>query len=239
MLMREKECLVCRLGSVPYPEAAALQERLLEKRARGSIGDTVLLLEHPPTITLGRHARRENILSDAGELARLGIGVYPSTRGGDVTFHCPGQVVLYPILDMRDRPGLVRGYIHDLEEVALRVLDGYGIKAARREDHPGMWVGGRQIAALGLQLSGGISMHGMSLNVHPDLERFSIINLCGVPGLSATSIERETGRFNITVEEVGSNLLRVFAEVFKFDLRIVTRKRLFGGRVESAVAALV
>jgi lipoate-protein ligase B len=239
MMQQFTECLVCRLGSVGYPEAVALQEQLLEEHARGNIGDILLLLEHPPTITLGRHASRENILLGDRALKRLGIEVHRSSRGGDVTFHCPGQIVVYPIMDLRHRTGLLRGYIRDLEEVALRVLGGYGISTERWDEHPGLWVGGRQIAAIGLRLRGGISMHGMSINVHPDLERFKVINLCGVQGLSATSIEEETGRYSITVDEVGTNLLRIFADVFQVDIHRVTTKQLIGGRVEPAFAAVV
>ena len=120
-------CLLCRLGRITYQDATTLQQNLVQARFEEKIGDVLLILEHPPTITLGRFAKPQNILIPPEILAEKGIAVHASNRGGDVTFHCPGQLVIYPIMDLRKRPGLLRGYIADLEEVALRVLMAYNI----------------------------------------------------------------------------------------------------------------
>ena len=202
-----KECLLCRLGRITYPEAIALQQKLVQDRFEGKIDDVLLLLEHPPTITLGKFARHENILIAADALAEKGIAVYASNRGGDVTFHCPGQLVIHPIINLRYRGA--RAYIGDLEEMGSRVLRDYGIAAEKLGQHPGIWVNGKQIGAVGLHVSRGISMHGLSLNVNPDLSAFNVINICGLPGRSATSIANELGHAVVHRESESSS-----AEVF-------------------------
>lgn len=233
-----RECLVCELGRITYPDAFALQQRLAQARLEGKTSDVLLLLEHTPTITLGRFARRENILAPPAVLAEKGIAVYNSTRGGDVTFHCPGQLLIHPILDLRKRDGLVRAYITSLEEVALRVLSDYGLAAQRWSEHPGLWLDGKQIGALGLHFSHGISMHGLSLNVSPDLKSFEVINLCGLPDKTATSIGHELAR-NVSLEEVEQRIMDSFAEVFWVELRPVTREQLEGTCLEPEAARVV
>jgi lipoate-protein ligase B len=233
-----KECLLCRLGRISYDDAINLQQRMLQARFEEKTGDVLLLLEHPPTITLGKFAKPENVLAPVELLKERGIAVHASDRGGDVTFHCPGQMVMHPIMDLRKRPGVLRGYITDLEETALRVLQDYGI-AAEREEHPGLWVAGKQIGAIGLRFSHGISMHGLSLNVNPDLESFKVINLCGLPGVAPTSIAKETGRQDIAMQEVEERLMHSFAEVFNVELLPVSRKQLEGGTFEPETARMV
>jgi lipoate-protein ligase B len=228
-------CLLCKLGRIAYPEAEELQKRLLDKRYDNKIGDILLLLEHPPTVTLGKFARPENILIPPDMLAEKGVSVYPSSRGGDVTFHCPGQLVVHPILDLRQRPGVLRGYITDLEEVMLKVLRYYGIDAERWEEHPGIWVEGRQIGAIGLHFSHGISMHGFSLNVNPDLKSFEVINLCGLPGKIAASISGELGR-DIPVNEVEQRVIESFADVFHVRMEQVEREQLKEDDIDTETA---
>jgi lipoate-protein ligase B len=228
-------CLVCELGRIAYPEAAELQKKLLQKRFENKTGDVLLLLEHPPTVTLGRFARPENILFPPDVLAEKGIAVHPSTRGGDVTFHCPGQLVVHPIMDLRRRPGVLRGYITDLEEVALKVLKDYGIGAERWDEHPGIWVDGRQIGAIGLHFSHGISMHGFSLNVNPDLKSFEVINLCGLPGKVAASVSGELGR-DVSMDEVKQRVIASFADVFHVEMVQATREQLEEDGVEPETA---
>ncbi len=231
-------CSLCRLGRVTYPEAAALQQKLVKARFEGRIGDILLVLEHPPTITLGKFAKPENILLPAEVLATRGIGIYPSNRGGDVTFHCPGQLLIHPVMDLKRKARGLRGFITDLEEVALRVLWGYSIPAERWSEHPGLWVEGKQIAALGLHFSHGISEHGVSLNVDPDLDSFEVINLCGLPGKAPASIAGELGK-NITMSDVEEKIIHSFAEVFLVDLKPVSKEQLEGAFSESAVARMV
>jgi lipoate-protein ligase B len=233
-----KECALCRLGRVTYSDASVLQQKLLQNRFDEKIGDVLLLLEHPPTITLGKFARPENILAAPEMLSNQGISVHKSNRGGDVTFHCPGQLVMHPIMDLRKRPGVLRGYITDLEEVALRTLNSYGIAAERWSEHPGLWVGGKQVGAIGLHFSHGISMHGLSLNVNPDLQSFDVINLCGLPGKMATSIANELGR-DVIMEEVEQRVIDYFSEVFRVELKPVTRDRLEGESVEPSATRVV
>lgn len=233
-----KECAFCELGRITFPDAFALQQKLAQGRFEEKIGDILLLLEHPPTVTLGRFANPKNVLIPPDILREKGIFVYKSNRGGDVTFHCPEQLVVHPIIDLRKRLGLLRGYITDLEEMALRVLSDYGIVAERWPEHPGLWVDGKQIGAIGLNLSHGISMHGLSLNVNPELESFEVINLCGLSGKVATSIASELGR-NVLTEEVKQQILESFADVFQVELRSVSRGQLEGECLARDAARLV
>jgi lipoyl(octanoyl) transferase len=232
-------CLFYRVGRMAYADAVTLQESLVHARIDERISDIVLVGEHPPTVTLGRHARRDNILLSESDLAEKGVAVCQSSRGGDVTFHCPGQIVLYPVMDLSHRPGLLRGYIHDLEDVAIRVLSGFGVEAERWSDHPGLWCRGRQIGAIGLHMSRGVSMHGMSLNVHPDLNAFDVINLCGLAGMRATSIEKETGRYDITMDDAVTSLLAAFAAIFRIRWKPISKKRLLGVVHEPETAGVV
>ncbi len=231
-------CLLCKLGRITYPDAIALQQNLVQARFEEKIDDVLLILEHPPTITLGRFAKPQNILIPPDILAEKGIAVHASNRGGDVTFHCPGQLVVHPIMDLRKRHGVLRGYIADLEEVALRVLMAYGIAAERWLEHPGLWVNGKQIGAIGLHLSHGISMHGLSLNVNPNLKSFEVINLCGLPGKVATSIAGELGH-DVSLEEAGQRVIDSFADVFRVELKPVLRDQLEGECVEPEAARVV
>ena len=234
-----KECALCRLGRITYSDASALQQKLVQDRFEEKIGDVLLILEHPPTITLGKFAKADNILLPSDALKEKGIAVHASNRGGDVTFHCPGQLIIHPILDLRKRPGNLRGYITDLEEVALRVLQGYGIAAERWPEHPGLWVDAKQIGAIGLYFSHGISMHGLSLNVNPDLSSFEVINLCGLPGMTATSIAHQTGHQDIAMQEVESRIIVAFSDVFHVMLKPVAREQLEGGSFEPETARVV
>jgi lipoate-protein ligase B len=153
-----------------------------------------------------------NVLVPREELERRGIAFYDSDRGGDATFNCPGQLVIHPIMNLRYRGA--RAYIADLEEMGLGVLCDYGITAERLPQHPGVWVNGKQIGAVGLRISHGVSMHGLSLNVNPDLDTFKVINLCGLPGRSATSIENELGH-GVFMPEVKQRVMNWFSKVFR------------------------
>jgi lipoyl synthase len=209
-------CHVYQLGLVSYDQALELQKRLNRLRVEREISDTLLILEHPSTITLGKSADRLNILATETELAQRGIAVCTSDRGGDVTYHCPGQLVAYPVIDLRIRSLTVRGYINMLEELGLQTLDQFGIEADRWTEHPGLWVNGKQIAAIGLHLSRWITTHGLALNVNPELEPFKLINLCGLPGKEATSMAKQLCK-EIAVSDVAPRLLESFARVFNVE----------------------
>ena len=223
--LNNAECLVCRLGLVTFPEAMQFERRLLALRHEEKIGDVLLIFEHPPTVTLGRSGKPDNILLPLPELERRGIAFYDSDRGGDATFNCPGQPVIHPVMDIRKRPGILRSYITDLEEMSLRALGSYGIAAERWSRHPGIWVKGKQIGAVGLRISRGVTMHGMSLNVNPDLAAFNVINLCGLAGTLPTSIENELGR-SVSTEEFNKRVQDSFAGVFQTRLIPISKQEL-------------
>ena len=187
---------VRRMGRVGYGEALELQARLVEERRRGEIGDTIVLLEHPPVITLGVKTRGKptNIIASAETLAAEGVSVFETGRGGDITYHGPGQLVGYPILDLRPDRCDVHRYVRDLEEVLALAIGEFGIEGRRIEGLTGVWVGpqGREekIAAIGVRISRWITSHGFALNVATDLRHFRLIVPCGIADRGVTSIER-------------------------------------------------
>jgi lipoyl(octanoyl) transferase len=187
------------LGRVPYREAWALQKELVTRRAEGAIGDRLLLLEHPAVLTLGRHADESHVLADAEELRGRGIEVIRVERGGEVTYHGPGQLVAYPILGLTERGLLLRPLVRALEASMVTACASFGVIAGRREGHPGAWCDPdgpepRKIGALGIRVERGVSYHGVALNVAPNLADFDLIDPCGTPGLVSTSIAAELQR---------------------------------------------
>jgi lipoate-protein ligase B len=203
---------VRHLGRVPYGEALALQERLREDRLAGKIPDTVLLLEHPDVVTFGRASRPGHSLSD-DELKLSGYDVFRVNRGGDVTYHGPGQLVGYPILDLARRLPDVHAYLRDLEAVLIRTLADFGIPARRRAGYTGVWVDERRkIASIGVGARRWVTMHGFGLNVACDLARFDAIVPCGLHGVEMTSMERIVGP--IPMEEVETRAEARLREVF-------------------------
>ena len=186
------------LGRVDYHEALDLQKRLVAQRAEGRIGDQLLLLEHPAVLTLGRTADPTHIHADPATLAARGIEVVRVERGGEVTYHGPGQLVAYPILALSARGLLVRPLVRALEAALVATCAAYGVAAARRDGHPGCWcdpdrADPRKIGALGLRIERGVSYHGIALNVSVDLADFDLIDPCGMPGVASTSIVVEQG----------------------------------------------
>jgi lipoyl(octanoyl) transferase len=187
------------LGRIAYRDAWALQKRLVDARVDGSVPDTVLLLEHEPVLTLGRNADPSHVLASPRDLRRRGIEVVQVERGGEVTYHGPGQLVAYPILRLGDRGILVRPLVRALEDALIRTCHELGVEATRRDGHPGCWVvepgrPPRKIGALGIRIERGVSYHGIALNVDPELRDFELIDPCGMPGLVSTSVAEELGR---------------------------------------------
>ena len=178
---------VCDLGRVGYPEAMRLQDDLVERRLREEIGDTLLLLEHPPVITLGRRGSAEDILAAEATLTKLGIAVERTTRGGLVTYHGPGQLVGYPIVKLRARGLSVPCYVRALELAIVGALGEIGVAAHVDEEHVGVWTATGKIAAIGVAQRHGVSLHGFAVNLQPDLSHFMLINPCGIGELGVTS----------------------------------------------------
>jgi lipoyl(octanoyl) transferase len=211
--MREIE--IRRLGVVPYSEALALQRDLVEERRAEKIPDTLLLLQHPHVITLGVNARvsRTHVLATPELLAARGVELSESGRGGDVTYHGPGQVVGYPILDLRPDRCDVHRYVRDLEEVMIRTAREFGVAATRIDGLTGTWVGADKLGAIGVRVSRWITSHGFAFNVSTELDYFRLIIPCGLSGHGVTSLQRATGR-TITLASVEDALSRHFPAVF-------------------------
>lgn len=208
------------LGRIPYVEAHTLQKRLVDERAAGAIADQLLLLEHPAVLTLGRQSDPSHILASEAELAARGIQVVRVERGGEVTYHGPGQLVAYPIVRLHERGLLLRPFVRALEDALAETCAAHGVSAARRDGHPGCWCDPdgavpRKVGALGLRIERGVSYHGIALNVTADLRDFELIDPCGMPGVTSTSIAVERGEpatppSTASVERAGW----IFAEAF-------------------------
>lgn len=213
---------VRRLGRMGYREAWELQKELAEKRLAGDIPDVLLLLEHPPTFTLGRAAKREHLLYSAERLEEEGFGVVETDRGGDITYHGDGQLVGYPILNLREAPhhADMHRYLRDLEEALIRALEKMGVAGERFPGYTGVWVdrgtpNPRKIAAIGVKASRWITMHGFALNVRPNLEHFSRIVPCGIQGYGVTSLEQVAERA-WSMEEAVAVVEEAFRETFGY-----------------------
>ena len=219
--MSESYCLVVRAGVIDYLEAWELQKRLVEARVGGEAPDTLILLEHPPTYTTGRGGDDGNALFDDQALRRLGAVFYHTDRGGDITYHGPGQLVAYPIIDLKGWKQDVHAYCRSLEEVVIRTLGDFGIVAARIKGATGVWVGNEKIAAIGVRVSRWVTSHGFALNVDPDLSYFGQIIPCGIRDKGVTSIARLLGE-PVGREAVEQSVVAHFAEEFRRKMSMVT-----------------
>jgi lipoyl(octanoyl) transferase len=209
---------VRRLGRVPYTEALALQRSLVEDRRAGRIGDTLLLLEHPHVLTLGVRGDggRSHILATEEALASRGIEVHETGRGGDITYHGPGQLVGYPIVDLSPDRRDVHRYVRDLETVLIRTAADYGIEAKRVEGLTGVWVGDDKLAAIGVRIARWITSHGFALNVATDLDQFNLIVPCGISDRGVTSLARLLRR-PVSMAEVEFRVIEHFVNVFNLN----------------------
>ena len=203
------------MGMVPYGTALSLQRELVAERQANRVPDTLLLLQHPHVVTLGVSAQQQstNVLASPRELADRGVELHEAPRGGDVTYHGPGQLVGYPILDLRPDRCDVHRYVRDLEAVLIGTAGAFGIAAERAAGLTGVWVGTDKLAAIGVRLSRWVTSHGFALNVSTDLDYFTLIRPCGIHGRGVTSIAALSGR-PVTVAEVEPLLVREFAAVF-------------------------
>jgi lipoyl(octanoyl) transferase len=211
---------VRRLGLVAYGEALALQRALVEERKADRIPDTLLLLQHPPVITLGvkGDGGRTNIVATPERLAELGIDVRETGRGGDVTYHGPGQIVGYPIIDLRPDRCDVHRYVRDVEEMMIRVCADWNVTAERISGLTGAWVNANKIGAIGVRISRWVTSHGFAFNVATNLDHFGLIVPCGIADRGVTSLERASDR-PVRMEDVESAVVRHFVDVFERELR--------------------
>jgi lipoyl(octanoyl) transferase len=210
-------CELRNLHLVTYENGLRLQQKLVELRQAESIPDQLLLLEHPPVITLGRGGDVRNLLAPATRLAAERVRFYETTRGGDITYHGPGQLVGYPIIHLGEGKRDVRKYVTNLEEVLIRTVAEFGITAERSEGKRGIWVGNEKIAAVGVRIARWVTSHGFALNVNTNLDHFRLITPCGLHGSGVTSIAHQVGR-DIDLEQVRDVVIAKFAEVFERDV---------------------
>jgi lipoyl(octanoyl) transferase len=213
----KRPLLVRHLGRLPYAEGLQIQELLVAERQAGRIIDVLLMLEHEPVFTMGRNARAENVLVSADALRERGFEIFETGRGGDVTYHGPGQVVGYPILELPADRRDVHRYVRDLEEVMIRACADYGITAARIAGKTGAWVGTEKVGAIGVRIARWVTSHGFALNVTNDLDPFALIVPCGIRDHGVTSLSRLLGR-DVAAQEVAVRLSRHVADVFDLEI---------------------
>lgn len=225
-----KDCWVVDLGLVPYAPAYELQQRLVAARKAGAIPDVLLLCEHPHVVTLGRNGRREHLRASDHLLRQMNVEFHATDRGGDITYHGPGQLVGYPILNLAEIRRDVAWYVRGLEEAMIRATAGFGITAQRVPGLTGVWIdlpGARpeKLAAIGVHLSRWVTSHGFAYNISTDLRYFDLIVPCGIPDKKATSLERLLGR-TVQREEVAPEIVARFGEVFDLPMRRASREEM-------------
>ncbi len=203
------------LGTIDYKDAWDLQKKFFNSRYQKEIDDTLLLLEHPHTYTLGKTADRKNLIAEDKFLDQNKISVYDIDRGGDITYHGPGQIVGYPIIDLTEWQEDTHKYLRALEEIIIRTCTDYGIIATRNPEHTGVWIEDRKVAAIGIKVSRWITMHGFAFNVNTDLSLFDGIIPCGIKEKKVTSLQNELG-ITIDINKVKSIILKNFTEVFDY-----------------------
>ena len=211
------------LGLMPYEPAFAIQERILEARMRDRLPSTIILQENSSVFTIGRSGSRSNILASADELQRLGIEVLEVNRGGDITYHGPGQLIVSPLLYLGDVDLNANQYLHRLEDVLIDLLSTFGIRTYKKKDYPGVWWNQAKIGAVGIAVKHGYTFHGFSLNVNLDLAPFNLINPCGVSQMLITSLHQILGH-EIPMAEIKEKLHEIMMETFSLNIRDVSWK---------------
>lgn len=229
------ELFVAILGETDYLEALAMQERLLQLRQQNKVPDVMLLLQHPPTLTLGTRDNRFNIITPQTELERQGVKIYKITRGGDVTYHGPGQIVGYPILNLNGYGKSVRIYVDKLEEVFIQLLrEEYGLKAGRDNKYTGVWVADEKITAIGCAVKRWVTMHGFAFNVNTNLSHYQWINPCGITDKGVTSLQNILGQSQ-DIEKVNKQVITHFSRVLNCKPQLINRQtlqELLGGKAD-------
>ena len=220
MSSKTKELAVLDLGRTRYLPTWQLQKRLARLRADGSIADTLILTEHEPVITMGRGTDHANLLVTSDELAKRGVDLHEIERGGDITFHGPGQAVLYPIIDLRERGRDVRKYLRDLEQFVIGTLADLGLTATVKEGLTGIWVDNHKVGAIGVAVSRWVAYHGVAINVNTDLDYFQLINPCGITQYPVGSISQLVGR-EIKLAHFNDLLVSHCADFFGYRLERV------------------
>ena len=206
---------VYKLGKVPYRKALEIQLKLLEMRMNGEIGDTLLLLEHPPTFTIGRRGNMGNLLAAKNYLSKAGIHFEVISRGGDITYHGPGQLVGYPIMDLNGMGRDVHKYLRNLEETIIVSLRDFGIRGRRIKGITGVWTKWHKIASIGVGVRRWVTYHGFALNVNTDLSYFDMIVPCGIENVKMTSIQRWLAKNEeIDMPEAEESIIKAFSQVF-------------------------
>lgn len=221
-MTRKGYCL--ELGTEEYGKILTLQQELNQARRNGTIPDIVIFLEHHPCFTVGSRGGFNHILVSKPFLDEQGIRVYETDRGGDITYHGPGQLVCYPILDLTGFERDVHLYAHRMEETLIRTLKTFGITAGRKKEYPGVWVESAKIAAEGIAVQHWVTMHGVALNICPDLNHFSFIIPCGISALGVTSMEKILGH-QVDLAQVRKEMRHQLSEVMDLDLKDVTLKQ--------------
>lgn len=211
-------CHAYDLGLIAYKDALHLQQELSKNRVKDIIPDVLLLLQHYPVLTMGRLVKEAEITVSREKLEREGISIIRTDRGGRATYHGPGQLVVYPILDLRKNRHGIRQYIWDLEESVIKALNDFSISGHRSEGFPGVWIGNEKICAIGLHIVRWVSTHGIALNVNVDLEPFNYIIPCGVSNKGVTSVSKLLGK-QVRIERVKESILRAFSQVFNFKIK--------------------
>ncbi len=227
MIGEKRNLYYCDLGFIDYKEAWDLQKETFELRVKNKIPDVIYLLEHPNTYTLGKTADHKNLVGSQGYLTSNKISVYDIDRGGDITYHGPGQIVGYPIINLTDWKQDTHKYLRALEETIIRTCAEYGISGGREPKYTGVWVEDRKIAAIGIKVSRWITMHGFAFNINTDLSFFSGIIPCGISDKDVTSIKREI-KSDIRIDEVKEKIIKNFAGIFGYtSISRVTKEEIF------------
>lgn len=224
---RAREALWLDLGTIGFERAYALQMETAARRRAGWIPDVVMVGEHTPCVTLGRTAKAEHVVAEPAELARAGVSVHETDRGGDVTYHGPGQLVCYAVVHLDGYGRDVHAHARRLEEVVIRTAASYGVDARRDPGYPGAWCSQGKLGAVGFGVRGWVTTHGVSLNVCPRLEHYRLIVPCGLHGRPVTSLEEVVG-VRVDVRDARARLRRAVADVFDVTLRETTVERLLG-----------
>jgi lipoyl(octanoyl) transferase len=231
VIQKEKTCWVLNVGLVPYDWASNFQRKLVQARKAGAIPDTLVLCEHPHVITLGRNGHREHLRASNHLLGQMNVAFHLSDRGGDITYHGPGQIVGYPILDLAEHKRDVRWYVGQLEEVMIRATADFGLDAKRVQGQHGVWLDSQdgapeeKLGALGVHLSRWVTSHGFAYNASTDLRYFDLIVPCGIEGKRATSLERALGRA-VSSQEAKRCLAAHFGEIFERKMESVSLGKL-------------